>query len=105
MAHKIGAPKWLQLSENGVTMKNTKFIAIAIVFLLFAGAGRLPAQTGAGPQSAARTQGSASYKDIVSLLSFEGSSTTDIRVLILNSLNGYFFTKSFGIAADLLAYF
>ncbi len=105
MAHKIGAPKWLQLSENGGTMKNTKFIAIAIVFLLFAGAGRLTAQTGAGPQSAATTKGSASERGIVARLSFEGSSSTDGQVLDLNSSTGYNFNKYFGVDVGLPVYF
>ena len=82
-------------------MKNTKIIAIAIVFLLFAGAGRLAAQTGAGPQSAGTTKG----RGIVARLSFEGSSSTDGQVLDLNSSTGYNFNKYFGIDVGLPVYF
>lgn len=86
-------------------MKNTKLIAIAIVFLLFAGAGRLAAQSGAGPQNAGTTKGSASEKGIVARLSFEGSSSSDGQVLDLNSSTGYNFNKYFGIDVGLPVYF
>ncbi|MFY9585721.1 MAG: hypothetical protein WAR21_14635 [Candidatus Acidiferrales bacterium] len=82
-------------------MKNTKIIAMAIVFLLFAGAGRLAAQTGAGPQSAGTTKG----RGIVARMTFEGSSSTDGQVLDLNSSTGYNFNKYFGIDVGLPVYF
>src|SRR5713226_10359279 len=105
MTHNKPMPITLRLAENGGTMKNTKFIAITIVLLLSVGAGRLTAQTGAAPQSAATTKGRATEKGIVARLSFEGSSSTDGQVLDLNSSTGYNFNKYFGVDVGLPVYF
>ena len=105
MAHKIGAAKWVRLSENGGTMKNAKFVLITIVLLSSVGAGCLAAQTGAAPQSAGTTKGSASERGIVARVAFEGSSSTDGQVLDLNSSTGYNFNKHFGIDVGLPVYF
>jgi hypothetical protein len=105
MAHENPVPIALRLSENVRTMKNTKLIAITIVLLLSVGAGRLAAQTGAGPQSAGTTKGSASEKGIVARMTFEGSSSTEGQVLDLNSSAGYKINKYFTIDVGVPVYF
>ncbi len=78
---------------------------MAIIFLLFAGAGSLAAQSGDRPPSAGKTKGSASERGLVARMSFEGSSDSQGQVLDLNTSTGYKFNKYFAVGVGLPIYF